>query len=153
MKKALLLLMLLPVLGWLGGCRSVPTEIPPDLSPADYFQKAQEASDAGKFELALKYYGSFLERYPDERDRGLWARYEIALLHSKLKDRTTALRLLDELLALYAGEDAAGLPQGPRILAEKIKARLQAEEPPAEPPAAEPPAAEPPAEEPPAENP
>jgi outer membrane protein assembly factor BamD (BamD/ComL family) len=124
MKKALLLLALLAVLGWLGACKSVPTEIPPDLSPADYFQKAQEASDGEKYELALKYYRSFLERYPEERDRGLWARYEIALLHSKMKDSPTALRLLDELLALYAGEDAAALPQGPRILAEKIKAKL-----------------------------
>jgi len=126
MKKALLLLMLLPVLGWLGGCQTVPTEIPPDLSPADYFQKAQEASDAGKYALALKYYQSFLERYPEERDRGLWARYEVALLHSKMKDEATALRLLDELLALYSGDDAALLPQAPRILAEKIKSKLQA---------------------------
>jgi tetratricopeptide (TPR) repeat protein len=126
MKKALLLLALLPALGLLS-CKSVPTQIPPDLSPADYFQKAQEASDAGRFALALKYYESFLQRYPEERDRGLWARYEIALLHSKMKDVDTALRLFDELLALYAGEDAAQLPQGPRILAEKIKAKLQAE--------------------------
>jgi len=139
MKKTLLLLMLLPVLGWLGGCQTVPSEIPPDLSVADYFQKAQEASDAGKFGLALKYYQSFLERYPEERDRDLWARYEIALLYSKLKDETTALRLLDELLAQYAGDEAALLPQGPRVLAEKIKAKLQAAEPPAAPPA-EPPA-------------
>ena len=126
MKKALLLLALLSALGWLGGCKSVPTEIPPDLSPADYFQRAQEASDAGRYALALKYYQSFLERYPDERNRGLWARYEIALLHSKMKDTATALRLFDELLATYAGEDAAQLPQGPRILAEKIKAKLLA---------------------------
>jgi tetratricopeptide (TPR) repeat protein len=126
MKKALLLLMLLPILVWLGSCKSVPAEVPPDLSPADYFQKAQEASDAGRYALALKYYQSFLERYPEERDRGLWARYEIALLHSKMKDEATALRLLEELLALYSGEDAAALPQAPRILAEKIKANLQA---------------------------
>jgi tetratricopeptide (TPR) repeat protein len=136
MNKALLLLMLLAVLG--GGCRSVPAEIPPDLSPADYFQKAQEASDAGRFELALRYYRTFQERFPDERDRGLWAGYEIALLHSKLKDRSTALRLLDELLGRYAGEDAAQLPQGPRVLAEKIKAKLLAEAPPAEPAAENP---------------
>lgn len=148
MNKALLLLMLLAVLGWLGGCQTAPSEIPTDLSEADYFQKAQEASDAGKFELALKYYESFLERYPEERDRGLWARYEVALLHSKLKDETTALRLLDELLAEYAGDEAALLPQGPRILAEKIKAKLLA----AKPPAGEPSAAQA-ADEPPAENP
>jgi tetratricopeptide (TPR) repeat protein len=133
MKKALLLLALLSALGWFGGCKTVPTEIPPDLTPADYFQRAQEASDAGKYALALKYYQAFLERHPEERDHGLWARYEIALLHSKMKDTATALRLFDELLALYAGEDAAQLPQGPRILAEKIKAKLLASMPKAAP--------------------
>ncbi len=132
MKKALLLLALLSALG-LSSCKSVPSEIPPDSSPADYFQKAQEASDAGRYALALKYYESFLQKYPDERDRGLWARYEIALLHSKMMDTATALRLLDELLALYAGEDAAQLPQAPRILAEKIKAKLLASMPKAAP--------------------
>ena len=126
MKKALLLLLLLPALGWLGGCRSAPTDIPPDLSPADFFQKAQEASDAERFALSLEFYESFLERYPEERDRGLWARYEIALLYSKMGDKETALTWIGELLALYAGEDANALPQGPRILAEKIKAKLEA---------------------------
>jgi hypothetical protein len=42
-----------------------------------------------------------------------------------LRDRPAAQQ--NELLALYAGEDTAQLPQGPRILAEKIKAKLQAE--------------------------
>ena len=133
MNKAILLLVLLPVLGWLGACASAPAEIPAELSPADFFQKAQEASDAGKYALALKYYQSFQERYPDERDRGLWARYEIALLHSKMGDEQAALAGFDELLALYAAADADQLPQGPRILAEKIKAKLQAAKPPAEP--------------------
>ncbi len=140
MKKAVLLLALLPILGFFG-CKSVPTEIPPDLSPADYFQKAQEATDAGRYAVALKYYESFLEKYPEERDRDLWARYEIALLHSKMKDTATALRLLDELLALYSGEDAAQLPQGPRILAEKVKARLLASMPKTAPAAPAPPEA------------
>jgi outer membrane protein assembly factor BamD (BamD/ComL family) len=123
MKKALLLLLMLAALG-LTSCKTVPAEIPPDLTPADYFQRAQEASDAGKYALSRTYYESFLERFPDERDRGLWARYEIALLYSKMKDDATAVRLFDELLALYSGEDPEELPQGPRILAEKIKAKL-----------------------------
>ena len=141
MKKAFLVaaLALVPLLGWLGACRTTPVNIPQELTPADLFQKAQEASDAGRYALALKYYRSFLERYPEERDRGLWARYEIALLHSKMKDEATAIRLFDELLALYAGDDAALLPQGPRILAEKIRAKLRvAPQATAEPAAAEP---------------
>ena len=122
----LFLLAVLLALALLGGCKSSPVVIEQGLSPADLFQKAQEATDVGKYGLALNYYQEFQERYPDERDRNLWARYEVALLYSKMKDPATALRLLDELLAQYSGEDAALLPQAPRILAEKIKAKLQA---------------------------
>lgn len=105
-------------------CKSTPPPIEQDLTPAGFFQKAQEASDAGKYSLALRYYGAFQGKYPDERDRNLWARYEIALLYHKMGKDETALKLFDELIALYSGEDAAGLPQGPRLLAEKIKARI-----------------------------
>jgi outer membrane protein assembly factor BamD (BamD/ComL family) len=127
MKKAFLVaaLALMPLLGWLGACKTTPVTIPQELSPADLFQKAQEASDAGRCALALKYYQAFQERYPDERDRNLWARYEIALLHHKMGDDATAVRLFDELLAMYSGEGAAEFPQGPKILAEKIKAKIE----------------------------
>jgi outer membrane protein assembly factor BamD (BamD/ComL family) len=113
-------------MGLLWGCKSTPPPIEQDLSPTGFFQKAQEASDAGKYALAIKYYEAFLSKYPDEQERILWARYEIALLHHKMGDDATALRLFDELLALYA-TDSANLPQGPRILAAKLKAKIQSE--------------------------
>jgi len=127
MKKAFLVaaLALVPLLGWLGACRTTPVNIPQELTPADLFQKAQEASDVGRYALALKYYQAFQQRYPDERDRNLWARYEIALLHYKMGDDATAVRQFDELLAMYSGEGAADLPQGPKILAEKIKKKIE----------------------------
>jgi outer membrane protein assembly factor BamD (BamD/ComL family) len=130
MKRAFLLtaLALVPLLGWLGACKTTSVTIPATLTPADLFQKAQEASDAGRYPLALEYYKAFQERFPDERDRNLWARYEIALLHHKMGDDATAVRMFDELLAEYSGENAAELPQGPRILAEKVKARIEAKE-------------------------
>ena len=112
------------VLAVLAGCRSAPPPIEQDLSPTGFFQKAQEASDAGKYALAVQYYEAFLSKYPEERDRGLWARYEIALLKYKMGDEAAALRLFDELLALYS-DQSADLPPGPKILAEKIKSKIE----------------------------
>ncbi len=111
-------------LGALVGCKSGPPPLDQDLSPTGFFQKAQEASDDGKYALATQYYEAFLVKYPDERDRGLWARYEIALLKYKMGDDAAALSLFDELIALYA-EGPPDLPQGPRILAEKLKAKIE----------------------------
>jgi outer membrane protein assembly factor BamD (BamD/ComL family) len=125
----LLLLAALLALSALAACKTAPVVISPDLSPADLFQKAQEASDAGKYDLALRYYETFQERHPDDLEHNLWARYEIALLRHKMGDDQTAVQLLDELLALYAGEDAKDLPPAPRILAEKIKAKITSAEP------------------------
>jgi outer membrane protein assembly factor BamD (BamD/ComL family) len=123
-RALLLFCSLLLALGLIWGCKSTPPPIEQELSPTGFFQKAQEASDASKYGLAIKYYEAFLVKYPDERERGIWARYEIALLKHKLGDDATALRLFDELLALYAG-DATDLPPGPKILAEKVKSRIE----------------------------
>jgi len=112
------------ILGAIVGCKSSPPPLDQDLSPTEFFQKAQEASDDGKYALATRYYEAFLVKYPDDRDRGLWARYEIALLKYKMGDDAAALSLFEELIALYAG-GPADLPQGPRILAEKLKAKIE----------------------------
>jgi outer membrane protein assembly factor BamD (BamD/ComL family) len=116
--------LILIVLGAISGCRSGPAPIDQDLSPTGFFQKAQEASEAGKYALAIRYYEAFLVKYPDERDHGLWARYEIAMQKHKMGDDTAALALFDELIALYAA-GPADLPQAPRILAEKLKAKIE----------------------------
>ena len=121
---ALLFALTLLTFGSLGGCKSTPPPLDQELSPTGFFQKAQEASDAGKYALASRYYEAFLVKYPDERDRGLWARYEIALLKHKMGDDAGALSLFDELLALYAS-GPSDLPQGPRILAEKLKTKIE----------------------------
>lgn len=92
------------ILGAIVGCKSSPPPLDQDLSPTEFFQKAQEASDDGKYALATRYYEAFLVKYPDDRDRGLWARYEIALLKYKMGDDAAALSLFDELIALYAGQ-------------------------------------------------
>jgi outer membrane protein assembly factor BamD (BamD/ComL family) len=113
------------VLGLLFACSSVPDEIPEDLTPLEYFQRAQEASDAGRYTLSMEYYQKFQERFPEERDRNVWAEYEIALLYYKMEDYQTALQRFDSLLARYEAGEVPELPEGPRILAEKVKARIE----------------------------
>lgn len=141
-----LLALCLPLL-W-AACKTTPQEIPEGLSPAEYFQRAQEASDEGRYQQAMDIYRRFQSEYPDERDRQLWARYEIALLSYKMGDNEAALRGFEALLSEYAAAAAAPaegeaparpLPEGPRILAEKLRKRIVEETaPPSAAPAAEP---------------
>jgi tetratricopeptide (TPR) repeat protein len=116
-------------------CSSVPDEIEEGLTPMEYFQRAQEASDAGRYQLSMAYYEKFQEQYPEERDRNIWAEYEIALLYHKMGKDRIAVERFEALLARYDSEEP-DLPEGPRILAEKVKTRIEeelaAEEPPKE---------------------
>jgi tetratricopeptide (TPR) repeat protein len=105
-------------------CSSVPDEIEEGLTPMEYFQRAQEASDAGRYELSMAYYEKFQEQYPEERDRNVWAEYEIALLYSKMGKNQIALERFEELLGRYESGEP-DLPEGPRILAEKVKTRIE----------------------------
>ena len=113
-------------------CSSVPGEIEEGLTPMEYFQRAQEASDSGRYELSMAYYEKFQEQYPEELDRNVWAEYEIALLYYKMGKNRIALERFDALLARYqVGEP--DLPDGPRILAEKVKTRIEQKLAPEEP--------------------
>jgi outer membrane protein assembly factor BamD (BamD/ComL family) len=108
----------------LAACSSVPDEIEEGLSPMEYFQRAQEASDAGRYALSMAYYEKFQEQYPEERDRNVWAEYEIALLYHKMDKNKVALERFEALLARYESGEP-DLPEGPRILAEKVKSRIE----------------------------
>ena len=105
-------------------CSSVPDEIEEGLTPMEYFQRAQEASDADRYALSMAYYEKFQEQYPEERDRNVWAEYEIALLYHKMGKNQVALERFEALLARYESGEP-DLPEGPRILAEKVKVRIE----------------------------
>jgi len=105
-------------------CSSVPEEIEEGLTPMEYFQRAQEASDSSRYKLSMAYYEKFQEQYPDERDRNLWAYY-------KMGKNRIALDRFDALLDKYQQGDPS-LPAGPKILAEKVKARIIEQLPPEE---------------------
>lgn len=166
---ALLLTALAALALGLGGCRTLDQSVDESLSAAEFFQRAQEASDARDYPLAMRYYETFLRVHPEDQERTLWAAYEIAFLYHKMGDDRKAVELFDALLARYRSPESEGWPQGPRMLAQKVRDSLapaapaaQPEEEPAlapeeplpdTPPPAEPAPDGPPADAPPAEVP
>ena len=115
------------VLTLLVACQSA-VEIPPDLTPADMFQEAQDASATRNYRAAMAYYEEFGNRFgesPAELERLLWADYEVAFLHHKLGDDAAAIVLFDELVASYEKAEATAWPPGPLTLARRVLADLR----------------------------
>jgi outer membrane protein assembly factor BamD (BamD/ComL family) len=109
------------------GCRSVPDDIPPDLSKAEIFQRAQEASDQEHWERAVAYYKEFIERFQEDPGAVAEARYEIAFLTYKMGNLEEALALFNDLLTTYEGDTGGELPAWPRVLSEKLVGKIQGE--------------------------
>ena len=109
----------LVLLAALVSCRTTGPVDLTGLTPAEVFQRAQDAADKGDFRRALAYYEGFLAQPGIEAQRAAWARYEAALLNHKMGDDDTALAKLDELLALY--EKDKTLPESARILAVNLQ--------------------------------
>lgn len=109
----------------LASCVTEVPEVAADLTPAEYFQRAQEATARQAYQLALRWYAAFRQRYADDPSaeqtaRLLWAEYETAFLYHKMDDDETALRLLRQLVRRYELPAAADYPPGPRILAQRV---------------------------------
>jgi len=113
-------------------CGSTADPYEQDLPPGEFFQLAVEASESGNYRLAVKYYDAFRQKYPEDRVGNIWAMYEIGLLYHKMGTDEKALELFDQVLEAYAeseNTEAEPLPEAPRILAEKIKAKIETEAP------------------------
>jgi outer membrane protein assembly factor BamD (BamD/ComL family) len=109
---------------FLVSCASGPAQIPPGLSAVEIFQRAQDASDGMNYPLALQYYSLISVDFPTDTARVTWAAYEIAFLYHKMGKEQVALERINALLDQYAtGGDQ--LPPAPRVLAAKLKARLE----------------------------
>ena len=120
--RRLLVLAALALLAVLASCRSTGPVDLTGLTPAEVFQRAQDASDRGDYHRALAYYEGFLAQPGIDAQRGAWARYEMALLYHKMGDDDTALAKFDELLAMYETDHT--LPESPKILATNVKAAI-----------------------------
>ncbi|MDR2701967.1 MAG: tetratricopeptide repeat protein [Spirochaetaceae bacterium] len=105
-------------------CASGPVNVPPDMPPSKIIQKAQEAADVNKYNMALEYYKVLLERYGDEDEYLAVAEYEIAFIHYKQKNYAVARKGFETLLTRYRQERNA-LPPQFKTLSEKMLNRLK----------------------------
>jgi outer membrane protein assembly factor BamD (BamD/ComL family) len=104
----------------LSACVSGPLNISDDIKAEELIQRAQEASDRNRFNLALQYYEIIPERFPTYIDFICAAEYEIAFIHYKQKKYAQARDELQNLLFRYEGPDAELLPSQFRVLAEIV---------------------------------
>ncbi len=101
-------------------CKSAPPINYNSLNKAEFFQKAQEASSNGKYNIALLYYNHFLLKYPNDIQRGIEADYEIAFIAYKQHNYTKASKLFSDILQRYSTDASQILPAWPKILSQKI---------------------------------
>ena len=101
-----------------------------ELSPAELIQRAQEASDRNRYNLALQYYQAILDRYSINTDLICAAEYEIGFIHYKQKRYAEARAELNALLDRYTGPDEELLPQQFKRLATIVLERITEKETP-----------------------
>jgi len=94
----------------LSACSSI-VYISEDLSPAELIQRAQEASDRNRYNIALQYYEALLERNRENETLVITAEYEIAFIHYKQKKYQQASTEFNSLLEKYNSPDEELLPQ------------------------------------------
>lgn len=127
MKRHMLFLLLLPLLG-IAGCKSGPREIEAGLTPPEYFQRAQQAViERSDYDTALAYYNAVLEQFPNDRQNGVIARYEIAFIHYKEGDYDTAREQFENILSIYEEDETGELPPWPPVLSAKLLKKMEDE--------------------------
>ncbi len=110
------------------GCKSGPKEIQTDLTPPEYFQRAQQAViERSDYDTALAYYNIVLEQFSNDRQNGMIAKYEIAFIHYKKEDYELASEGFQEILEAYREENTAELPPWPPVLAQKLLDKIEEE--------------------------
>jgi len=95
-----------------------------DYSPEQLIQRAQEASDRNRFNLALQFYQALLDRNPDNLVWVVNAEYEIAFIHYRRRNFGVARAGLYALLERYEEPGGEFLPEKFRVLAHVVLGRI-----------------------------
>lgn len=104
---------------------SAPEEIPEDLTPMEYFQRAQEAvAKRNDYDTAMVYYTTFKDRFPGDLQGNVEADYEIAFLYYKKGEYGEAKERFEEIIARYETEEATRLREWPLVLSRKVLAKI-----------------------------
>lgn len=117
-------LLFLAALALVISCETVPVTIEEGLSPALYFQKAQEALELDHFDTAKLYYETFLQRFPEINTDYIAAEYELAFIDYKIGRYADAKVRFQRLLGYYE-QGIKNLPNWPRTLSTKILAKVE----------------------------
>ncbi len=119
MKKIILFMMLIALL--FSSCHSLKKDLEnPDLTPEEFFQKAQEAViDWNRYKLAIQFYEEFMRRYPDMKNKIIEAEYEIAFIKFKQRKFDESEELFKKLLEKYNTDEAVYYPSWPALMANK----------------------------------
>ncbi|HET7838478.1 MAG TPA: hypothetical protein VFL04_01875 [Rectinemataceae bacterium] len=112
------------VLALLIACSSAPKQIPEGLSSQELVQRAQEASDVYKYEVAKAYYQALLERFASDPGAVAQGEYEIAFIAYKQERFQEAKDGLNRLLARYSGPEGKSFPPAYQVLAQKVLDRI-----------------------------
>jgi len=105
-------------------------KIPQELSPAELIQRAQEASDHNRYNIALQYYQALLDRNQNNIDLVCAGEYEIAFIHYKQKKYDQARAEFNALLERYNSPDAELLPPQFKRLATIVLSSIDEKEKP-----------------------
>jgi tetratricopeptide (TPR) repeat protein len=95
----------------ISACAYGPAVITDETTPAEMIQRAQEAYDKNRYDLALEYYEALLMRHSDNIELVCTAEYEIAFIHYKQKKYPQAREELNALLERYNTPDETLMPR------------------------------------------
>ena len=99
-----------------------------DLSPAELIQRAQEASDRNRYNVARQYYEALYERNQTNLDLIITAEYEIAFIYYKQKKYQIAREKLADVLEYYNTPDEELLPLHFKRLAQIVLQNIDEKE-------------------------
>ena len=111
-------------------CQSVK-DIPDDLTAPQLLQRGQSYADNADYKNAEACYLATIDRYGDNTDTYIEAKYELAHLYIKKRNYEKARPVLEEILELYDYATVGTLPAAYKKLAqmdlEKISNRSEEE--------------------------
>ena len=90
-------------------CRTVK-DIPEGLTAPQLLQRGQSFYDAADYKTAEAYFLETIDKYGDDTNTYIEARYELAHLYIKTKEYDKAQAALEEILELYDYAPAGSLP-------------------------------------------
>jgi len=99
-----------------------------ELSPAELIQRANEAMDRNRYNIAIQYYEALRDRNQSNIDLTITSEYHIAFIHYKQGKMEQARDELNAVLEYYKSPDAELLPQHFKRLSQIVLQTIEEKE-------------------------